>query len=200
MEFCAVCTSLVISDNILVTILAKPVIVGHFIGGFSACFIGNMLIKSGKLSVTTVRKFCTGVGQSGAAILIFSLLLVEDNKAYCTFVFIAAYTVKSIAYCGHVINSMDLAPNFASSIASVCYFIALLSGWSATKIISFTVLVDDTFESWRLIFILLAISMILSGFIFVLFCSGEIKPFNNVDDKIKETVHYDSKEMEKLKE
>lgn len=175
-------------------------ILGNFIFGTLACYIANMLIKSKTFSTTTVRKLCTGIGQFGSALLILSLILWGNNRSYCIFVFIASFSVKSFILGGHVINSIDLAPNFAATLSSFCFIISLLSGWTATKVISATVSVDNTLDSWKLMFIILSISTTLAGLIFVLFSSGEIQPFNDTELKNNsKNVCLNPKEMEQLK-
>lgn len=160
-------------------------LIGSFTFGTASCYIANFLIKSKKISVTRVRKLLTGTGQCASGLLIFSLILWGNNRNYCVFVFIASFSVKSLILGGHAINAIDLAPNFAATISSVCFIIAALSGWISTKVISATVSVDNTFESWRLMFIILAISSMLSGLTFVLFGSGELQAFNNREERKK---------------
>lgn len=96
--------------------------------------------------------------------------------------------MKGISYSGHMISALDIAPNFSASITSIGFTIAAFCGWIGTKIVNALTELDDSYDNWQKIFILLSGAFFLGGVCFLTMGSGEIQHWNNSKEAEEETV------------
>ena len=172
---------------------------------FPVSYVSDLLIKRSILNVETSRKICNTIGQWIPAVALIGLAYVDKKQPEIAVAVLVIAVASNIAiYCGHNINHMDLSPNFAGTLMGITNTIANFCSILAPLVHSVIVTDSTDLSQWKSIFFLSAIIYIVGNLLFILFGTSTIQPWNDPQNKIKNsssnTVDTSSMENEHVRE
>ncbi|XP_072390780.1 putative inorganic phosphate cotransporter isoform X2 [Diabrotica undecimpunctata] len=170
---------------------------------YLACFLlligfgsaADWIINRKILTVLTTRKIFTAVGSfiPAAALLVLSYL-PDDTIVWSVIMLVIAVGVQAAAVGGFEVNHLDLSPNYAGIILGICNtFGETLSIFGPTAV--HLIVIDETNKNqWRIIFIAMAVSYMVTCLIFVILASSDVQIWDSITkNKTKTTTKNNNK-------
>ncbi|KAL4123374.1 hypothetical protein QTP88_015570 [Uroleucon formosanum] len=143
------------------------------------------------MSVTTVRKLFAIIGNFGSGIGVMCASFAGCDKMIATLCFTLGMALMGFCYPSIRVNSLDLSPNYSSTIMALVNDIGCISGMATPYIVGILT-PNKTVLEWRLVFWIMMIVMTSTSVLFGLFGSGNLQPWDELEQ-------YYLKENEKLK-
>ncbi|KAJ8929837.1 hypothetical protein NQ314_017440 [Rhamnusium bicolor] len=138
----------------------------------------DLLINKKIFTIGGSRKIFNTLGLVVPAVaLVYLGNTGSDETKKAIILLVVAVGVNSAVFCGFNVNHMDISPNFAGTLMGITNGTSNIFGIVAP-------LVKDPNE-WKIIFYLTASIYVVASFIFIMFGSGEVQPWND-EEKIKE--------------
>ncbi|XP_050508987.1 putative inorganic phosphate cotransporter isoform X2 [Diabrotica virgifera virgifera] len=163
------------SNSILI---ALPYIVEVFIG-FGICFIADYLHSKNIISITAIRKIMNNIAMLIPAVATFLLTTAGPNdKNYAIFCMILVNGCQGAGKSGHVVNHMDLAPNFSGIMMGFTNGLSVGLSSFAPVLTHFIVRDENNISQWRIIFYVTVGINIFGGIYNTLFTSAKRQPWN----------------------
>lgn len=145
---------------------------------FSAC--ADYLISRKVTSIGTTRKLFNSIGLIIPGLALVFLGLVTSVTPAIVLLVIAV-AVNSAIYCGFNVNHIDLSPNHSGTMMGITNCISNICSLLAPLVVQVVVTDEDDQDQWKIIFFLSAAIYIGSNLFFVLFGSGEVQPWNDLE-------------------
>ncbi|GFU64205.1 putative inorganic phosphate cotransporter [Trichonephila clavipes] len=152
------------------------------ISGLIASLMSNWLSKNNYIGVDKLRKTFTAVGAFGFSICVVGIILAGCDTVINILCFTLAAFIIGVSLSGVAIASIDMSPVFAgfltgigTCIASISTFILpILTGYLTT---------NETLGEWHSVFWITFAVVLSSGFVFIVFGSAEVQPWNFPEGK-----------------
>ena len=144
-------------------------------------WITDKLISSNKVTKTNARKINTSIALIGPAIFLVSASFAGCNRILVVLCFVFGVTLMSSALPGIQVNPLDLSPNYAGTLMALTNGIASLTGTAAPYLIG-VLIPNHSLTEWRTVFFILAFIFLSTNTVFLLFGSGEVQEWNNLED------------------
>ncbi|XP_028143350.2 putative inorganic phosphate cotransporter [Diabrotica virgifera virgifera] len=159
-------------------LMSLPYIIEVFVG-FTACFIADYLYAKNTISTSVIRKIMNNIGMFIPAVAIFLLTRTGANdKNYAILCIILVSGCQGAGKSGHVVNHMDLAPNFSGVMMGITNRFAVVVSSFAPVLAQIIVKDEHNINQWRIIFYL-TMGLNLFGVISnTLFTSGKRQTWN----------------------
>ena len=95
--------------------------------GFPFSFLSDYAIQCGT-SIGLTRRVCNTIGAWGPAIILVVISYFDTTKTtFIVIMFIMATGLKAGTHCGHLVNLIDISPNFAGLLRSVTHTLGTAS-------------------------------------------------------------------------
>ncbi|KAI0982570.1 hypothetical protein GJ496_000759 [Pomphorhynchus laevis] len=156
--------------------------------------MADYLIKRKILSISPCRKLFTAIGSFGPAITVFALGFI-DHRIRWVGILMITLTLAFLGFNsggGMYIVCQDMAPKFASTLWGISNTFGTAPGIIVPLVIGLLTK-NRILKEWRVVFIICAVSYVVSGLAFVLFGSAELQPWANINDN-----PHDADELEKM--
>nr|XP_014281217.1 putative inorganic phosphate cotransporter isoform X2 [Halyomorpha halys] len=152
---------------------------------FSLLFscVVDILIKRGRVSVTSARKSCNSIGQWGAAACLVVLSYCKHESTIVTMYTLGA-TLLGFSYFGFNINHLDIVPKYAGFFMGITNALSNISNVLGPLFVGFIVYDAENKQQWRTVFWVSAIIWFIGNSIFIIFGSGEPQDFS--EDEVSE--------------
>uniref|UniRef100_A0A1I8NQV3 Major facilitator superfamily (MFS) profile domain-containing protein n=1 Tax=Stomoxys calcitrans TaxID=35570 RepID=A0A1I8NQV3_STOCA len=161
----------------------------------------DYLLRTEKMSRTNVRKLATVISCILNGLTVVALAYFGHNATAAIVFLTMATMLHGAVSSGALASIVDISPNFAGIVLGISGMIGVLPGFISPYIVGVLTLGNQTFESWKHVFLICAAMLIGSGILYVLFADSTLQKWNDYsslrDDK--ELVHL-NKEKEVLKE
>ncbi|XP_055314147.1 sialin-like isoform X2 [Sitodiplosis mosellana] len=158
-------------------ILASLPYLARLFSGFIFGSIGDALTKSEVMSVTSIRKSFCLFSHILPGLCLIGLAYVGHHPYWCVAVITISLGFNGASTLTNLQNSQDLAPNYAGTLYGVINFIGTTTGFLTPMVVGhFSI--KNTLEEWSIIFIIAAVAYIIPAFVFILFGSGQVQPWN----------------------
>lgn len=152
--------------------------------------VADWLIKSGKLSITNVRKTCTTIASIGPAVFIMAASYAGCDRVTVVVLFTIGMGLMGPFYPGMMVNAIDLSPNYSGTLMAIVNAIGALTGILAPTVVGLLT-PNQTVYEWRIVFWITFVVFLASNAIFDLWADGEVQSWN---DPMSEEQH--KKELE----
>lgn len=129
------------------------------------------------MTTTTLRKLLATIGAVGPGAGVVLASYAGCDKATVATLFAVGMGLMGFCYSSLRVNALDLSPNFAGSIMALVNGSGSLSGMFAPYVIGVLTPHRSLIE-WRVVFWIMFATLVISNFVFVLFGSGSLQPWN----------------------
>ncbi|XP_065056219.1 sialin-like isoform X3 [Rhopilema esculentum] len=133
--------------------------------------LADFLRSSGRMSTTTVRKLFTAIGFMGQGVFLI-VVGYSTSKYMVISALVMSVGLGGLAWCGFIVNHLDIAPRYASLIFGMSNTFATIPGIVSPLVVGF-VTTHETREEWLIIFILSAAVCGFGTLVFLIFASGK---------------------------
>ncbi|CAD7089582.1 unnamed protein product [Hermetia illucens] len=146
--------------------------------GFAAA--ADFIRRNNLLEITFTRKFFCVFSHILPAFTLLIMAAFCSNAYICLGLTTVCMGFNAAAVATNLINVQDLAPNFAATLYGIMNFFANTAGFLAPIMVAAITATKNTLVEWRLIFVINAFFYLIPGFLFIIFGSGELQPWNNL--------------------
>ncbi|KAG5677919.1 hypothetical protein PVAND_007635 [Polypedilum vanderplanki] len=150
--------------------------------GFVFGSIGDTLKQKNILSTTAIRKSFCVFSHIIPGVFLIILCLVGYDPYICVAIMTLSLGFNGAATHTNLQNSQDLAPNYAGTLYGMINFVGTMSGFISPTIVAYFTQENSTMKEWQWIFIIGACVYIIPGIFFIIFGSGEVQKWNNLDE------------------
>ncbi|XP_065341145.1 sialin-like [Cloeon dipterum] len=162
----------------------------RFMGSLFFSWIIDSMIAANKCTITCARKVATAI----AEIMPAALFLLMGNMGCNAPAEVAVLTVASLfggcASSGPIVNSVDLAPNFAGTLMGMISIASMSGGFLVPLIVGSIIEENQSMAQWQYVFIIASVLNVLSTVVFSIWGSGQVQswnePKNESNDKKEE--------------
>ncbi|XP_033226264.1 sialin isoform X2 [Belonocnema kinseyi] len=158
--------------------------------------LGDWLLRTKRMSLTNVRKLATFMCTILQGFLTLGLSYSGCFSTLAIIFMMTGTAVNGAVSAGTLAALVDLSSNYASVILGFCNLITAAAGYISPFVVGLLTNNNQTIERWRLVFIISAILLILSGIIFILFGTSVEQSWNNYRSEEREE---NAEEMKKLR-
>ncbi|CAG4956010.1 unnamed protein product [Parnassius apollo] len=161
--------------------------------------IGDCILSKKLMTTSTIRKFFCLFSHILPGVLLILLVYTGCSTALSVTMITMSMGMNGAATLTNLQNHQDLAPNYAGTLYGIANFVGSTAGFITPMITAYFTRNGNTFDHWRPVFFVGASVYILAAVFFVLFGTGNIQPWNFVDnddsDKNKQNEHKEMSEM-----
>ncbi|XP_055590927.1 sialin-like [Uranotaenia lowii] len=161
-------------------ILSSLPYLARMFSGFFFGIIGDRIRQKELMSTTAIRKTFCFVSHILPGTFLIVLPFVAKDPLVCVGCMIACLGFNGAATITNLVNAQDLAPNFAATLYGFMNFIGTTAGFLAPMMVAFYTEESNTIEQWKNVFLISAGIYILCGCVFVVFGSGKVQKWNDV--------------------
>ncbi|XP_071038087.1 putative inorganic phosphate cotransporter isoform X2 [Parasteatoda tepidariorum] len=146
---------------------------------FPASVVADFLRAGGYLQITTIRKLITGIGFFGPGLCAVAIGLIGCHPIIIIILFSLSYALNGLVYSGFMVNHVDMSPRFAGTLFGITNAIATLPGFMAPAFDGYILKSGQTLGNWEFVFLSSAAMHFVTGFIYMLFGSADLQPWND---------------------
>ncbi|XP_059611115.1 sialin-like [Phlebotomus argentipes] len=141
--------------------------------------LGDFLRRRELMTVTHIRKYFTMTSHIIPGVLIIVMGFVDD--AYISVAILTLlYGFNGSSTVTNMQNCQDLAPNYAGTLYGIMNTFTTTAGFIAPMVVAHFTEDDNSLGSWKNVFVVTACIFFFTAITFVIFGSGEIQPWNDV--------------------
>ncbi|XP_013180216.1 PREDICTED: uncharacterized transporter slc-17.2-like [Papilio xuthus] len=162
--------------------------------------VGDCILSKKLMTTTAIRKFFCLFSHILPGVLLILLVYTGCSTALSVTMITMSMGFNGAATLTNLQNHQDLAPNFAGTLYGIANFVGSTAGFFTPMITAYFTRSGNSFDQWRPVFFVGASVYIISAVFFIAFGTGNIQPWNFVDDdKEKDkSKPNDNKEMNEM--
>lgn len=150
-----------------------------------ASIVVDSLVANGRMSIEQVRKVGATIATLGPA-----FFLMAASYAGCNRTLVVVFTTAGLALMGCsnfslMVNSLDLAPNYAGSVMGLVNGISMISGILTPYVVGILT-PNQTLSEWHLVFWIVFTVFVASNLIYLVWGSAELQEWNDPAFLMKE--------------
>ncbi|XP_046624729.1 sialin-like [Neodiprion virginianus] len=147
--------------------------------------------------MTVARKIAVTISCVPTAVLILIIAYIGCHRLATTILLCINIVVAGTVFIGHLCNQNDLSPNFAGILMGITNTPGTIPAFVIPALTGHFTKNEHTFGTWRNIFWIIIICQISAWLIFTIFGSGNIQPWNEVEQNaVTEEVASESRNRE----
>lgn len=139
---------------------------------------GDYLLQAEKMSRTNVRKLATTFCCIVKGCVVLALALYGHNPIAAIVFLTVATMFHGAVSSGPLASIVDIAPNHAGVVLGISGMIGVLPGFISPIVVGYLTLGNQTFESWKNVFLISAGMLIVCGLFNVVFGSSKLQKWN----------------------
>ncbi|KAF4521620.1 hypothetical protein B566_EDAN006662, partial [Ephemera danica] len=147
--------------------------VSRFIFAVIFSWFADSLLSSRKCTVTFVRKMATVVALVLPSIFFLLMGHMGCNATAEVASLTILTTIGGACAAGPIVNSVDLAPNFAGTLLGLLSMVTMSSGFMVPILVSAIIQDNESMASWRMVFLIAAVFNVFGALVYVAFGSGK---------------------------
>ncbi|CAH0557662.1 unnamed protein product [Brassicogethes aeneus] len=171
--------NLKISDNGLFSCLP---FIGQYAFACIGCYIADKLRKSKQVSTKTTRKIFIAFAFFIPSTLMLILGCFKLHYLIAISILTLIHSFKGCISASYIANAMDIAPNFTGTLFGISMVMGSMTGWVGNKMVGLLTKEVSDFETWRTVFITIALVSSAGGFFFFVFVSGDVQKWNQEEN------------------
>ncbi|XP_043275458.1 sialin [Venturia canescens] len=152
---------------------------GKYFFALATATLADHIRRTGKLSVTMIRKIFTTFAILCPSLLMIVLANWGCDRVTSVAIFTAALTLNGAVTAGYLGNGLDIAPNFSGTIFGLANTLSSLGGYLSAMMVGMITYHNQTYAAWSTIFWILAGTYFVGATTFLVFGSGELQSWNN---------------------
>ncbi|VVC33105.1 Major facilitator superfamily,Major facilitator superfamily domain [Cinara cedri] len=156
---------------------------GKFFMAFTAGIIADRILNAEKMTKTMTRKIFTAIGVFAPGLLMILQAYFGENAVWSVVIFTIALTLNGAVTGGYLGNGLDIAPNFSGTIFGMANTLSSFGGFLSSYIVGKLTNNNQTFEQWRIVFWILAITYMCGALIFLIFGTAKTLSWNSESNK-----------------
>lgn len=142
--------------------------------------IADYLLKNDKMSRENVRKIGTSISCIVNGIFVLGLAFSGCNALLaCAFIILSSAAHGAVSS-GPLSAIIDNSPNFAGVLLGIVNMFCVIPGFVSPIIVSNLTFENQNVDSWRIVFLISAAFLLVSGFVFVLFADNNRQEWNRI--------------------
>ena len=161
----------------------------HLMRTLAAIFfsqIADYLLRNDKMSRNNVRKIGTTISCTLNGIFVLALAYSGCNEVLaCVFIIIATGCHGAVS-AGPLAAIIDNSPNFAGVLLGLVNMFCVIPGFISPVIVSYLTFENQSVDSWRIVFLISSMMLIISGLIYLVFADSSRQEWNRIGSKQKE--------------
>ncbi|XP_061393380.1 sialin-like [Musca vetustissima] len=143
----------------------------------------DYLLRTEKMSRTNLRKLATAICCIVKGLVVVALAYFGHNSTAAIVLLTVATMFHGAVSSGPLASIVDIAPNFAGIVLGISGMIGVLPGFISPYIVGVLTLGNQTFESWKYVFLICAAMLIGSGVLYVLFAESTLQKWNDYNSR-----------------
>lgn len=151
---------------------------GKWVTSLAFSWLSDWLIVREKMSTTNVRKLGTTIASFGSAICLVVASYAGTNKIIVMSLIIIGTSFLGTGFPTIAVNVLDLSPNHVGTAGALKNDIASVAGIVAPIVVGL-IAPNQTVEQWRLVFWLVAVVLIVTNVVFLVYGSGNVQEWND---------------------
>ncbi|XP_069692007.1 sialin isoform X2 [Periplaneta americana] len=164
---------------------------GKYVFAVLTSALADYMLRNNKFSRTVTRKIFTAFALVVPSITMIGQVFLGCDRAASVTFFTVALTVNGAVCGGYLGNGLDIAPNFSGTIFGMANTLSSLGGFLSSVMVGTLTQDNQTYTQWRKVFGIIAGTYAGGALMYTVFGTGELQPWNKVDDNIEDK---DSKE------
>lgn len=162
---------------------------GKYLCSLASSILADSLMRSGKMSTTATRKLFTTLAVGFPSILMVVQVFYGYDQVWSIAIFTIALTINGAVTAGYLGNGLDIAPNFSGTIFGMANTLSSLGGYLSAKMVGDLTKDNQTYGQWQIVFGILAATYAVGAVTFLIFGTGELQPWNDLDqNRLKTSV------------
>lgn len=145
--------------------------------------IGDYLLKSGRMSRTNIRKLATAISNIVQGLFVLGLAFSGCDRVAAVFCLVGAAAANGAVSAGALASMVDISPNFASIIMGINGVVTVLPGFISPIVVGALTFQNQSVEQWRIVFLITAATLVLTGVPYVLFGRSDVQPWNEPQEE-----------------
>lgn len=141
--------------------------------------LSDWLLKTKRMSLTNVRKLATFMCTILQGLLTLGLSWSGCHSNLAILFMMTGTAVNGAVSSGSLATFVDLSSNYASVLLGFCNLISTSSGFISPILVGLLTTNNQTVDSWRKVFSISAVVLLITGFVFVLFGTSDEQSWNN---------------------
>lgn len=154
----------------------------HFFRSLMAIIISQImdrLLTKQMISRNNVRKVGTALCTIVNGVFIMGLAFSGCNSTMACCCIIIATALHGAVSSGPLSAIIDISPRYAGVLLGIVNMICALPGFISPLLVSYFTYQNQTIDSWKIVFIISALLLILTGMIYVIFADSSQQSWNN---------------------
>ncbi|KPJ13856.1 putative transporter C38C10.2 [Papilio machaon] len=144
--------------------------------------VGDCILSKQLMTTTAIRKFFCLFSHILPGVLLILLVYTGCSTALSVTMITMSMGFNGAATLTNLQNHQDLAPNFAGTLYGIANFVGSTAGFFTPMITAYFTRSGNSFDQWRPVFFVGASVYIISAVFFIAFGTGNIQPWNFIDD------------------
>lgn len=176
----------------------------HLVRTFMAIAVSQVadyLLRNEMMSRNNVRKIGTTICCIVNGIFVVGLAYAGCNEILaCVFIILATACHGAVSS-GPLASIIDISPNYAGVLLGIVNTFCVVPGFISPIIVSYLTFENQSVESWRMVFLICAASLIISGIIYNIFGDSSRQEWNKqVQTRTNICCDEDSKDEQEMLE
>ncbi|CAL1294844.1 unnamed protein product [Larinioides sclopetarius] len=168
---------------------ALPYIV-QAICAWLASFLADRLRKSGRMSITTIRKVCNSIGLFGPAVCLLGVTVSGCRPDLIIALLSLALAFNGFIYSGFNVTHVDMSPDLAGTTFAITNATSNVCGIIGPMIVGYFTATGQTIANWSEVFYVTAAVYTVCAVFYAIFASAEPQAWGaaNTDDGKKHSL------------
>ncbi|XP_037049155.1 sialin [Bradysia coprophila] len=158
-----------------------PHLMRMFFAFFFSMF-GDWLLRTDKMSATSVRKLATFVCSILKGVFVIGIAYSGCNSTSAVVFLTIATALHGAVSTGALASMVDIGPNFSGVILGISGMVGILPGFISPFVVGYLTFGNQTIEQWKYVFMISAGLLIVTGTLFVLFSDSKEQYWNKLAD------------------
>lgn len=162
-------------------ILSSFPYIGKYAMALITSYIADYIRATGKISTTLIRKIFTTLAVGLPGFLMVAQVYLGYGAVWTVTIFTFALTLNGAVTAGYLGNGLDIAPNFSGTIFGMANTLSSFGGFLSTYIVADITYKNETYEQFQIVFWILAVTYFVGSLVYLLFGTGELQDWNNIE-------------------
>ncbi|GIX96271.1 hypothetical protein CDAR_277931 [Caerostris darwini] len=157
--------------------------IAQVFGCYISSYVADRLRKSGKFSITAIRKCSNSIGMIGPGLCMLGVTVSGCSPWITVTLSCVALAFCGCTYSGFNVTHVDMSPELAGILYGMTNTLASLNGIICPTIAGYFLMSGPTIANWNKVFYITSAMFIVPGIIFHLFASAEKQPWGLTTEK-----------------